>query len=74
VTSHINKTKGFESNKQFYRKFGNHEYWNAGETSTKSKAISRAAELRKEGYLVRITKSTISSSKGWYALWVSPRE
>ena len=73
MVARIKKIAGFENNHQFYRKFGNHEYWNSGEVSTKAKAQKNADERRREGYLVRVTKSTISSKDGWYAVWVSPK-
>jgi predicted phosphohydrolase len=69
----IKKIAGYENNKRFYRKFGNHEYWNSGEVSSKLHAEKRAKELRNE-YFVRITKSTIGVEKGWYAIWVSPKK
>ncbi len=69
----IRKIKGAEKNRNFYRKFGAHEYWNSGEVHTKERAIKRSNELKQEGYFVRITKSTIASDPYWYTIWVSPK-
>ena len=73
MSKSIQKIAGFENNKRFYRRFGNHEYWNAGEVATKLHAQKRSKELKSDGYLVRITKSAINSERGWYAIWVSPK-
>lgn len=72
MAARIKKIAGFERNRQFYRKFGNHEYWNSGEASTKAKAQKNAEERRREGYLVRVTKASITT--GWYTVWVSPKK
>jgi hypothetical protein len=72
MVAHIKKIAGMERNRQFYRKFGNHEYWNSGEANTKAKAQKNAEERRREGFLVRVTKAGIIP--GWYTIWVSPRK